>query len=338
MFTIFISIFAGSMIVSAKQAIIHTENLNVRNGPGTAYDKIKQANPDEVYPIIQINNEWAEIQLYDDTGWVKTDFITIKEKEFDQTKGKNTKKQIVISQANTHLREGPSNESKIIHFVKKGTVLDILAIKGNWYKISYKNRTGYIFREFAEREMDNSSKGLNNKTIIIDAGHGGQDVGAVGASDTLEKEMTYKTAQELENELNMLGAEVIVTRKKDNYISLASRTSLSNLKNIDAFISIHYNSVPNIPDANGIGTYYYHEQQKKLADSIQLELIKETEAKDRGSSYGDYQVLRQNLKPAILVELGFISNKEKEQLLLTDGYQQKIVSGMVNGLQKYFSH
>ncbi|MGY0694281.1 N-acetylmuramoyl-L-alanine amidase [Virgibacillus sp. FSP13] len=245
-------------------------------------------------------------------------------------------KTITIPYEHTQIRNGPSTDDEIIHFAKKGTTFDVLADTMEWYKISNDEITGFVYKQLVDRQQAATSKGIENKTIVVDAGHGGNDVGAIGASGVFEKNLTYKTALTLQQELTALGANVILTRQKDQYISLASRTSLTNVTDADAFVSIHYNSVPQIPEATGIGTYYYQDYNQSLANNIQTELIKETNANDRGTAFGDYQVIRQNLKPAVLIELGFISNQNKEQLLLTDAYQKLLVNGIISGLTKYF--
>lgn len=177
---------------------------------------------------------------------------------------------------------------------------------------------------------------LRNKTIVIDAGHGGYDVGAVGTTGSYEKDLTYLTAKELESELTILGANVLLTRSRDEFVSLGSRASFSNISNADVFISIHYNSFQEQPEVTGIETFYYYEEYKKLAQHIQEGIIKSTNSRDRGIEQGDLFVLRKNTRPAVLLELGFISNKESETKLKTKAYQKQIVSGIVNGLRTYF--
>lgn len=246
------------------------------------------------------------------------------------------KQTILIPQNNTQLRDNPSTDGDIIYFANEGEVFDIVNVHKDWYEVANKDASGYVSQQLVQRKKM-SSNPLKNKTIVIDAGHGGQDVGAIGTSGTFEKYLTYKTAIELKEKLAMLGANAVFTRKADEYISLPSRAGFSNMPNTDVFISIHYNSASTSPDAHGIDTYYYQQQNKKLAQMIQQEIIKEVNGKDRGIAFGDFQVLRQNFKPSILVELGFISHPEEERLLLTNAYQQQLVSGMIHGLEKYFS-
>src|SRR5690606_31950813 len=98
----------------------------------------------------------------------------------------------------------------------------------------------------------------------------------------------------LERILTLLGANTFVTRKNDDFISLKARTNFSNTRDIDVFISLHYNSFPERSNVTGIETYYYHDQHRELAYYIQKGLIEKTNAPDRGISKGDYLVLREN--------------------------------------------
>lgn len=326
---------------SAKEAVINTKILNVRSGPGQNSEKITEVHANETYPIIQQQEDWVEIQLAAQTGWVTTEYISIQGKVSNKETEKSHQPAITkltIPYEHTHLRSGPSTEYEIVGFAKKGTTFDVLSENDGWYEVEQEDIKGYLNKQFVEKAVKTNSSGIDNKTIVIDPGHGGRDVGAIGASDTFEKDFAYKTSLELQQELTVLGANVILTRPKDEFISLGSRTSYANIAGTDAFISIHYNSTPELPDVTGIGTYYYHDQNKELASYVQKGLIKETNANDRGVAFGDFHVIRQTFKPAILIELGFLSNQEKEQLLQTNAYQKKLVQGMVNGLIKYFAN
>lgn len=333
--------------VQASKAIIMTDNLNVREGPGTNFAKIDQLQANEGYTIIQKQNGWVKLQLGNSTGWVTTEYITIKEKD-DTTESQdeieitdkvgNDAASIYIRFANTQIRSGPSTNDDIIDFADKGARYDVLSTNNGWLEISNGSVQGFVWNKFTSKDAgNNSNDSLQNKTIVIDAGHGGRDAGSIGASGTLEKNIAFITAETLSRELENFNAETVFTRTKDEYLSLATRASFSNIANTDAFISIHYNSAESLPDVSGISTYYYYEQNKKLATFIQEGLITETNANDRGTVFADFQVIRQNFKPAILIELGFLSNAKREQLLLSSAYQKKIVRGIISGLHSYFS-
>lgn len=333
-----------SSTVFANQAIINNDYLNVRTGPGTTFDKIKQVYENEVYPIIQTQDDWVEIELDGHSGWVISEYITIEQEdqEVENTKTISTPSSIKdgfisIQHDNTHIRKGPSLKDKIILFADKTDTFKIVSEDDDWYEVQLKKGTGFLFKKLIEQQVLQTDP-LHNKTIVIDAGHGGSDVGSISISGRYEKNFTLQTAYALKEKLTMFGANVVLTRGYDRYIRLDSRATLANYHVADAFISIHYNSFPDLSNVSGIDTYYYDDHDQALAQSIQQEVISETYANDRGINFGDFQVLRQNFQPAVLLELGFISNDKEEQLLLTSKYQEKVVNGIINGLSKYFSY
>ncbi|RDW21796.1 N-acetylmuramoyl-L-alanine amidase [Oceanobacillus chungangensis] len=336
----FLTVIMISMLfsndVQAKEAFINEDNLNVRSGPGTEYKPVGQASAGEAYPIVQQQEEWVEIQLESGTGWVTTEFITING-EIEETNTEHSVKSITVQHDNTPLRDGPATSYDIAHLAKKGTEYEVISETDDWYEISNDDQTGYIFKPLLNKNEASGNHSFRNKTIVIDAGHGGHDVGAIGATGTYEKDFAYFTASELEKELTSLGANVLLTRPEDDFISLASRSSYANYEDTDAFISLHYNSFPEQPTVSGVETYYYYDQYESLATYIQQGIINATNNEDRGASQGNFYVIRQTLKPAVLIELGFISNKEKEAQLQTTVYQRNLVSGIVEGIGKYFS-
>lgn len=326
-----------TIVASTKEAIIQENNVNLRSGPGTSYEKTGQVHKDETYTISNQEEGWVELQLDGESAWVSSDFVFIQGNNASEVAKTSQYNTIKVPIDQTQIRSGPSTENDIIHFANKGDELQIVDEEDEWYKIKLEETEGYIYKDLLIDNKKLDTNGLRGKTIVIDPGHGGNDSGAISASEALEKDITYKTADILSQELSSLGAEVIMTRDQKTFVSLASRAVVSNTIRADAFISLHYNSIPNIPDTTGINTYYYQEQYEPLANYIQQEVIKETGDRDRGVSFGDFQVIRQNLMPGVLIELGFISNPEIDQLLATNAYQKKMVSGIVNGLQRYFA-
>ncbi|WP_042146113.1 N-acetylmuramoyl-L-alanine amidase [Paucisalibacillus sp. EB02] len=344
---------------STKEVIINEDNLNLRSGPGTTYGNLGQVHKDEVYTVIKEQAGWVEILLDGYTAWVSTDYVSIQGEFTDpftsgatgiedtansediadstDTEEHAVQKSINVVYNQTQVRNGPSTEYEIIYLASKGEKLQVIEESDSWLKVKLEDSEGYVFKELIEKTTGKLTEGLSGKTIVIDPGHGGDDSGALSVNEVYERDLTYKTADILAQELSILGAEVIMTRDEETFVSLASRATLANTVNADAFISLHYNSVPNLPNVTGISTYYYQEQFEPLANYIQQEIIKESEDRDRGVDFGDFQVIRQNLMPSVLIELGFISNPEIEQLLLTNVYQEKLVTGIVNGLQRYFA-
>ncbi|MBP2077476.1 N-acetylmuramoyl-L-alanine amidase [Oceanobacillus polygoni] len=336
------SLLSEPYTVRAAEVTINASNLNVRSGPGTDYESIGRVDTGQTFSVIEQEDDWVEIKLENETGWIKLEFVTLSESQSNETEEEESEvdsdmDSIVIQQDNTQLRDGPSTDYAIVHFAEKDTEMEVIASTNNWYEVANDEITGFVLKRLVEPKKNTSNSNVwKDKTIVIDAGHGGRDVGAIGASETYEKDIAYLTAHELEQELLALGANVLLTREEDEFISLASRITYSNIVDTDAFLSIHYNSIPEFPDVSGIETYYYADYAEKLAENIQQGIIEETGDRDRGAHEGDLFVIRHNLKPSVLLELGFISNPEKEAQLQTQVYQQQLVHGILQGLAKNF--
>lgn len=326
-----ISLHWDMPVAAEQQGTVTENNVTVRRGPGTDFQKIAQTNEGDTYTVTQQQSEWVEIQLDNGAGWIHTNYINIDEVAITPTK-------ITIPNPNTQIRSGPSTDDPISHFADKGSTFNVISSGGDWYEIKNEAIHGYIYKSLTKAIPNSSKSNFTNKSIVIDAGHGGRDVGAIGATETLEKDVTFLTAQELKKELTMLGADVRLTRPRDDFIPLNSRISYSNNFKTDVFISLHYNSVPGLPNVTGIESYYFQDNNQDLASLIQKGLINATQSDDRGTSFGDYLVLRQNMKSAILIELGFISNQAEESRLQTTMYQKQLVSGIIQGLGAYFAN
>ena len=178
--------------------------------------------------------------------------------------------------------------------------------------------------------------------VCIDAGHGGTDSGAEGFTKVngvakyLEKNVNLSVALKVGKILEDNGVEVVYTRKDDTFISLSQRSVIANNAKVNYFVSIHCNSA-DIEGANGIETYYYYTSTKgkELAQAIQDELIKETGLKNRDIKDGSTLAVIKNTKaPAVLAELGFISNQNEEALLISEDYQNKCANAISRGIMK----
>ncbi len=196
-----------------------------------------------------------------------------------------------------------------------------------------KKEQGLIESNFIEE------KNLKGKTIVIDPGHGGKDVGAIGQSGTFEKDVTLTLAKNLQRGLEKkTGATVILTRDKDVTMSLKDRVDLAKTMNANLFISIHFDAFTS-NEVNGITTYYNKEADRSLAALIHRHLFKQDMGtRDRGVGFGDYFVLRENTKPSILLELGYISNAEVEKRINSQTYQTQASTAIVEGVIEYLSN
>lgn len=202
--------------------------------------------------------------------------------------------------------------------------------------------------------------------IVIDAGHGGKDPGAVGIDTKVtEKEIVIDIAGKLQRLLEAEGYKTIMTRQDDTFVDLYKRAAIANEAGADMFLSIHINASTS-RSVSGIETLYYPSSTsssgevdlydvsagtasisklkpstdgKGLARTLQDVLIAEMKTANRGIvERPKLVVLNQTKMTASLVELGFISNSNEETLLRTDEYRQRLADALLKGIKEYFSN
>ncbi|MCG2287769.1 N-acetylmuramoyl-L-alanine amidase [Staphylococcus epidermidis] len=246
--------------------------------------------------------------------------------------------QITITD-NAELRTGPNAAYPVIYKIDKGESFKKIDRKGKWIEVQNHAGTekgwvaGWHTNLNIPADQSLSSNSLKGKTIVLDPGHGGSDQGASSStpSKSLEKNYTLKTAKELKKLLNKEGAHVKMTRSNDKYVSLDDR----NIKG-DAFISIH-NDALDSSNANGVTVYWFKDKQESLAQTLNSAIQKKALLTNRGSRQQNYQVLRQTDIPAVLLELGYISNPTDESMINDQLHRQVVEQAIVDGLKQYFS-
>lgn len=201
-------------------------------------------------------------------------------------------------------------------------------------------------------------KGQYSRTIFLDPGHGGRDSGAY-YYNVAEKDLNMQVYRKLRKKLEELGYKVLTSRDSDIDVDFVTeRSRMVNKTNSDIFISIHFNATGNAySKSSGIQTYsysddpdypskinpYWHNhpdrisESKRLAAAIHSSLLAETGAKDAGLLERSFAVLRETDKPAVLLELGYIDNFAENQQIRDSHYQDKLVAGIVKGIQKYYA-
>ncbi len=188
-------------------------------------------------------------------------------------------------------------------------------------------------------------------TVILDAGHGGFDGGAVSQDQVLEKDLNLSVAKKLELLLLSQGVQVIMTRSEDEALTLDGQTGKSaDLRarakiaqdNPDAIlISIHMNQF-GIPKYSGSQVFYStnHSDSQLLAECIQQEIrqtLQPENTRQIKPAGGEIYLLAQAQQPAVLVECGFLSNPEETQKLQEESYQQSLAQAIASGLQNYYN-
>ena len=172
------------------------------------------------------------------------------------------------------------------------------------------------------------------KKIVIDAGHGGSDCGALRGTVN-EKDITLDVAKLLKTLLVKQGYNVLMTRENDSYLSLQERVDISEEFNPDIFISIHVNSSVR-PEITGVETHYYHQESLTLAQTVHAAIASNIKSKNRGLFKSKFYVINHTTSPAILCEIGFISNDEERKQLNSDKRKQETAKAILEGVNNYF--
>ncbi|MEH7343613.1 SH3 domain-containing protein [Bacillus sp. JJ1532] len=330
---------------AGKKAKVTATSLTVRDTASLSGKAIGSVQQNESYQIIEEANNWAKIEYEKGLfGWVASWYLDKSETAQPAVSEQKVKdSSLTIIHNGSNIRKNANAHSEVVHRANQGDIFDIISIQNDWYEIRLTNgESGYIAGWIVSVngsapmvEKPGSELHLKNKKIVIDPGHGGRDNGTTGARGTLEKLLTLQTAQSLYEKLKSTGANVILTRNNDTYIPLSSRVYTSHYHNADAFISIHYDSMLD-RSVHGMTTYYYHSYQKNLAANVHSSITSKTNLKDRGYRSGDYYVLRENKRNAILLELGYLSNPTEEILVSSSQFQDTVTTGIYQGLARYF--
>ncbi|MBM3270347.1 MAG: N-acetylmuramoyl-L-alanine amidase [Candidatus Sericytochromatia bacterium] len=176
--------------------------------------------------------------------------------------------------------------------------------------------------------------GTQDDRITIDPGHGGIDPGTIGQAGTLEKTVTLAVAGKVSALLEKAGMDVQMTRNRDQDLLLWPRVDMGDEFKSDAFVSIHMNSSPNRA-TTGIETYYFTPESIPLARSIHRNLVGQLGAPDRGIRRANFVVVKYSRMPAVLVEVGYLSNLREEGLLINPEYQQRAADAIKVGVQDF---
>ena len=194
--------------------------------------------------------------------------------------------------------------------------------------------------------------------VVIDPGHGGLDSGTMKGG-MIEKDLTLDVARRAERLLQSRGLATMLTRADDSYVSLAARAAIANEQPNCIFVSIHFDEAGR-PAATGVETYYAARQasiperlmswlpflqkaalesanseSQSLASFIQEELVAHTQAVNRGTKPQQFFVIANVLHPSVLVEGGFLTNKDEVTKLATENYREQIAAAISDGVVRY---
>ncbi len=186
-------------------------------------------------------------------------------------------------------------------------------------------------------QFERYANGVDGVKIVIDPGHGGVDVGALGTYSR-EKDINLILSLKLKKQLVTRGIDIIMTREDDRYVYLQDRSDIANQNQADYFISIHCNSSSNA-QISGTETFCYSENSEGyiLAKILQTKMIEYNKNNDRGVKTANFYVLRMTEMPAVLIETMFITNAEEEETLNEPNWQDMFVNQLSEAIGEYLN-
>lgn len=225
------------------------------------------------------------------------------------------------------------NQGQYVLTLKSGQTIDGYYIE--------KTASGIILHVKRPAKATIGSSPLSGITVMLDPGHGGSDSGAIGPLGLkyAEKTINLNTALKLRNELEALGAKVLMTRTTDVAVSLADRLAASRSARPDMFLSIHANSMADNVDISKIDGFsvHYKEALAKQLSEILLNQAVEIGRTKKGIRYNNFYVVRGTWTPSMLIENGFVPNPNEFELLISEYEQTKLAKSLAEGIVRYFA-
>ncbi|MEA5010598.1 MAG: N-acetylmuramoyl-L-alanine amidase [Angelakisella sp.] len=224
------------------------------------------------------------------------------------------------------------------------TVIEFTLAQGKslWgYTIEYADGVTTLYCKYPATLSGNANLPLSNIIVALDAGHGGVDSGALGPtgqSGPMEKDITAATALALKRRLQSLGATVIYSAPGEGKTNLTARMQPAHDQKADLYLSLHCNSVAgNGLKPSGTEIYYYEDIAKPFAQVLQKNLVAATGRNNRGSKFSNYRVTLNTLAPAVLVEMGFVSNPVEYDELCSNDVIYTTVNAIADGILEFLA-
>ena len=321
-----------------RQVKVTTAILNVREVTSLESKILDKLSRDTIVEVISEQGDWLEISYDGKKGWVANWLVS------ELTTQISNQPKVTILNNGTNLRKGPGTNFEVVARADQGESFHVTATEGDWFQIILADGSkayiaGWIVSTEGIQgvEKQGIAHYLKEKKVVIDAGHGGKDNGATGSHfNTLEKVVNLSLSNLLKAKFEAAGADVVMTRSTDRYLTLQQRVDISIGAKADVFLSIHHNTIEN-PKVNGTITYFYSNgPDRALANMVQKELVKSNGLNDLKARKGNYFVLRENPRLAILIELGFLTNYNDELTIRTSKFQENSANGILHGVAKYF--
>ncbi|KGI84123.1 N-acetylmuramoyl-L-alanine amidase [Exiguobacterium sp. s5] len=335
---------ASTITPSSASYYKTTVNLNMRLTAASWSTVLMTIPNGATVKYVSRYGSWYKVSYNGKTGYVASQYLSATGAPTTTTS--TTSYQTTV---NLNMRLTAASWSKVLMTIPNGSTVKYVSKYGSWYKVSYGGKTGYVASQYlkpATTTTPTTSTGTG-RTIVIDAGHGGNDPGAVYGS-SYEKVIAFDIAARLASTLsNTYGYNARMTRTNDVYLSLAQRVELTKSYKGSAFVSIHNNSSTNtsyhghevlVPTGESYTTNPYISASQSLGAAINRELgARIPTIRNRGVKYQNVYVVGKNSVPSTLVEYGFISNANDRSHLTSTTYRQRMADATASGIHQFMS-
>ena len=335
---------ASTITPSSASYYKTTVNLNMRLTAASWSTVLMTIPNGATVKYVSRYGSWYKVSYNGKTGYVASQYLSATGAPTTTTS--TTSYQTTV---NLNMRLTAASWSKVLMTIPNGSTVKYVSKYGSWYKVSYGGKTGYVASQYlkpATTTTPTTSTGTG-RTIVIDAGHGGNDPGAVYGS-SYEKVIAFDIAARLASTLsNTYGYNARMTRTNDVYLSLAQRVELTKSYKGSAFVSLHANSATNtsyhghevlVPTGESYTTNPYISASRSLGAAINRELgARIPTIRNRGVKYQNVYVVGKNSVPSTLVEYGFISNANDRSHLTSTTYRQRMADATASGIHQFMS-
>ncbi|QUP86749.1 N-acetylmuramoyl-L-alanine amidase [Exiguobacterium sp. PFWT01] len=335
--------YVASQYVSVSNTSAYyktTDRLNMRLTAASWSDVVTVIPADATVKYVSRYGSWYKVTFNGKTGYVASAYLT-------PTSAPVPPSDYYKTTANLNLRLSAASWSDVLTVIPAGSVVKYVSRYDSWYKVTYNGKTGYVASEYLKPTTVTTPTDTNGtgKTVVIDAGHGGNDPGAVYGS-VYEKVIALDIAKRLAGILSSTyDYNVKLTRSNDTYLSLEQRVSLNKSYKGDVFVSLHANSsVYNtahghevlVPTSESYTTNPYVSASRSLGSSINKEIASRISTiQNRGVKYQNVYVVGRNVSPSTLVEYGFISNSSDRSYLTNTTYRQRMAEATASGIHQF---
>ena len=331
---------------------ISEDNTPMRNTPvDYGMNRLSHLFKDTLLVIDGEKNGFYRVYLSKNkTGWVAKDSVTEVEEEVDVPKF-ITMNSETFKNASSHTIEFSDKLPYTIDETDKEIIFKIYNpqyAENSVYTVNIRKPKKYTYKTVSSNGVyvfkvnklpvpdEDNLEGLN---IVVDAGHGGSENGAIGCLGDKEKDINLGIAQELKDILTQMGATVTMTRECDGTISLADRVKIAKENCADIFVSVHLNSIPDIPmdihKNRGTSVYYYNPNSKELAQSVEETLTDSINTRKDGVRTASFAVIRPTDYVGILVETAYMTNPYDSVLYRSDSFARDTARGIADGILNY---